>query len=249
LTDVNGDGKDDGKLLPEVVVRGKRTKSDPIFGTLWQSYAREEKNERVTGISTKKFHWQQDEIRKGSVVVAGVVAIPLAVEAGGVALLEQGIAYLSRVRLLSLGKKITQIVSKNPYANINGKINFGAALGDFSAQYATNGNDLSKINWISVASEGFIGGKLVSSSITVAAVGTYGSYTIADGFKLNNFNTANNISFGFGTLGNLFDSGFGGAFGSKYLPTAFEQGIVDTGLNLYGGLGATAATNAVTEQK
>jgi RHS repeat-associated protein len=112
--DCDANGTDDGNCLEEVVVRGKRTKPDIFFGTLWQSYAYEAENQRVTGRSTSNFHWQRDELIKGTVVITAVVAAPIALELGAA----YGGGYLAQLQGTAIGRAILQ----NPVTGFSKKL-------------------------------------------------------------------------------------------------------------------------------
>ncbi|PLK43910.1 RHS repeat-associated core domain-containing protein [Emticicia sp. TH156] len=169
----------------------------------------------------------------------------------------QGVSFLVRSRALSIARQIVKSPVKNTYLNI-GKFNVGAALGDFTAQFATNGNRIERINWISTIGQLTIGGTNILASITSSATGSFFSFTGND-YNLNNGLygvTVNSIferetwtNFTLGAIGNAGAGAIGGQFAKAYQPDVFGKSIIETGLNTYFGIGATKSSEYLTKKK
>jgi RHS repeat-associated protein len=256
MTDVNHDGIDDGISLQEVVIKGKKPKSDPIFGNLWIQYAR---NEYYYGHpSPYREHFQAGG-RDAALLIGAPIAAIGAAEAGAGALFSQGMSYLTRARMISMGRGITRGITRTAssswnflrtqqYLTVGTKLNVGAGLGDLTAQLATNGGDINQVNWLGVGGEMAIGGNLLLSSSVVAAMGSFTTLSfneqkIAGG-------TREWIGFGFGTLGNLGDGLAAEAMQKYYgsVMSSFDTNVFDFGTNSVFGVGGTKATEMTTQQ-
>ncbi|UTA68700.1 hypothetical protein [Emticicia sp. 21SJ11W-3] len=166
----------------------------------------------------------------------------------------QGVSFLVRSRALSIARQIV----KSPVLNID-KFNVGATLGDFAAQFLTNGQDINKVNLLSVAGQLTIGGKVFLSSVAASGIGSFTSFTL-ENFKSNKnghygFDFADLTSsstwynFSFGVIGNVGAGAIGGQFAKAYQPNVFDQGVMDAGLNTYFGIGATLSSDIIDEKK
>lgn len=229
LTDVDGDGKDDGKTLPEAVVKAKRPqpkpKSDPFFGRLWEAY---ENNQIRTGHHSPYQKYFQAGGRDAAIVV-GAPAFAIWAQAGGAALLTQGSSYVGRTRLFGF---VRSQFFRNPLSGDLGWKTLltkgGISLMGQTVTSTAAGETLTKIDMVGLLGDMFfvngyaaIAGGLGEVKINIG--------TLAPNEKMVN-GSFNPIGVGLGK----FAAGFGfGYIGEKIGASIGPNAMVDMALKLY----------------
>ncbi len=140
---------DDPIPLNEVTVTAKRDEAyTGYFGNVFANSMAVSIDESRTGKRNEILQGYEDGTKVAAAIISAPIAAIGAAEIGAGALLQQGISYLSRARMMSVGRLLL-------------RQNVGSALADFTIQKITSENG--KINWTSVIANATISNPFLSA--------------------------------------------------------------------------------------